>query len=110
MMVGAQLEGFDRMVHLDESNEWAVIEGDEYLSSPIDRKPKFLWYAPHVTVLTGIAWDHINVFRRKKRTSNSSRGISSRFNLKGQWCIVKKTLSWLDLYKKSRLSAMTSGG
>ena len=62
MMVGAQLEGFDRMVHLDESNEWAVIEGDEYLSSPIDRKPKFLWYAPHVTVLTGIAWDHINVF------------------------------------------------
>ena len=62
LMVGAQLDGFDRMVHLAESNEWAVIEGDEYLSSPIDRKPKFLWYAPHVTVLTGIAWDHINVF------------------------------------------------
>ena len=46
LMVGAQLDGFDRMVHLAESNEWAVIEGDEYLSSPIDRKPKFLWYAP----------------------------------------------------------------
>lgn len=62
LMVGAQLEGFDRMVDLDESHEWAVIEGDEYLSSPVDRRPKFLWYGPHVTVLTGIAWDHVNVF------------------------------------------------
>jgi len=62
LMVGAQLEGFDRMVHLDPDTEWAVIEGDEYLSSPIDPKPKFLWYGPHVTVITGIAWDHVNVF------------------------------------------------
>ena len=62
LMVGAQLEGFDRMVHLDEHNEWAVIEGDEYLSSPLDSRPKFLWYGPHVTVVTGIAWDHVNVF------------------------------------------------
>lgn len=62
LMVGAQLEGFDRMVDLDEGHEWAVIEGDEYLSSPIDRRPKFLWYGPHVTVVTGIAWDHVNVF------------------------------------------------
>lgn len=62
LMVGAQLEGFDRMVDLDDRHEWAVIEGDEYLSSPIDRRPKFLWYGPHVTILTGIAWDHVNVF------------------------------------------------
>lgn len=62
LMVGAQLEGFDRMVDLNEANDWAVIEGDEYLSSPIDRRPKFLWYGPHVTVVTGIAWDHVNVF------------------------------------------------
>lgn len=62
LMVGAQLEGFDRMVHLDPATTWAVIEGDEYLSSPIDRRPKFLWYGPHVTVITGIAWDHVNVF------------------------------------------------
>lgn len=62
LMVGAQLEGFDRMVDLQPEHEWAVIEGDEYLSSPIDRRPKFLWYAPHVTVITGIAWDHVNVF------------------------------------------------
>ena len=62
LMVGAQLEGFDRMVDLQAHHEWAVIEGDEYLSSPVDLRPKFLWYGPHVTVITGIAWDHVNVF------------------------------------------------
>lgn len=61
-MVGAQLEGFDRMVKLDPAIKTAVFEGDEYLSSPIDRRPKFFWYKAHVTLLTGIAWDHINVF------------------------------------------------
>ena len=62
IMVGAQLEGFERMVELKPDHDWAVIEGDEYLSSPVDRRPKFLWYAPHVTVVTGISWDHVNVF------------------------------------------------
>ena len=61
-MVGAQLEGFDRMVHLTESNDFIVLEGDEYLSSPIDRRPKFHLYKPHIALLSGIAWDHINVF------------------------------------------------
>ena len=61
-MVGAQLEGFNRMLELDNSNNIAVIEGDEYLSSPIDSRSKFLHYKPHLAILTGIAWDHINVF------------------------------------------------
>jgi UDP-N-acetylmuramate: L-alanyl-gamma-D-glutamyl-meso-diaminopimelate ligase len=61
-MVGAQLEGFDRMLELSVENEFAVIEGDEYLSSPIDRRSKFLHYKPHVAIITGISWDHINVF------------------------------------------------
>lgn len=61
-MVGAQLEGFDTMVHLSPKSKIAVFEGDEYLSSPIDSRPKFLWYKPHIALLTGIAWDHINVF------------------------------------------------
>ncbi|MDZ4752696.1 MAG: Mur ligase family protein [Flavobacteriales bacterium] len=61
-MVGAQLEGFDCMVRFSESAKFAVIEGDEYLSSPIDRRPKFHLYHPDVAILTGIAWDHINVF------------------------------------------------
>jgi UDP-N-acetylmuramate: L-alanyl-gamma-D-glutamyl-meso-diaminopimelate ligase len=60
-MVGAQLAGFDRMVQLTGAND-IVLEGDEYLSSPLDLTPKFHWYRPHLTILTGVAWDHINVF------------------------------------------------
>jgi len=61
-MVGAQLEGFDTMVHLTTINEFIVLEGDEYLSSPIDMRPKFHLYKPNIALLSGIAWDHINVF------------------------------------------------
>lgn len=60
-LVGAQLKGFDTMVRLSDA-PLAVIEGDEYLSSPLDRRSKFLWYHPDIAVITGIAWDHINVF------------------------------------------------
>ena len=61
-MVGAQLDGFETMVHLTTENEFIVLEGDEYLSSPIDRRPKFHLYKPNIALLSGIAWDHINVF------------------------------------------------
>ena len=61
-MVGAQLEGFETMVHLTEENDFMVLEGDEYLSSPIDMRPKFHLYKPNIALLSGIAWDHINVF------------------------------------------------
>jgi len=61
-MVGAQIEGFDTMVRLSDSAQIAVFEGDEYLSSPIDRRPKFHLYQPQIGLLSGIAWDHINVF------------------------------------------------
>jgi len=61
-MVGAQLEGMDCMVKLSDDTEVAILEGDEYLSSPIDRRPKFHLYRPHIALLTGIAWDHVNVF------------------------------------------------
>jgi len=61
-MVGAQLEGFECMVKLSKDAKIAVLEGDEYLSSPIDRRPKFHLYHPNIALLSGIAWDHINVF------------------------------------------------
>ncbi|MBI2722390.1 MAG: peptidoglycan synthetase [Bacteroidetes bacterium] len=61
-LVGAQLEGFNTMVRLSNTAKFAVIEGDEYLASPIDRRPKFHLYKPNIAVLSGIAWDHINVF------------------------------------------------
>jgi UDP-N-acetylmuramate: L-alanyl-gamma-D-glutamyl-meso-diaminopimelate ligase len=61
-MVGAQLEGFECMVKLTKTSKIAVVEGDEYLSSPIDRRPKFHLYRPNIALMSGIAWDHINVF------------------------------------------------
>lgn len=61
-LVGAQLDGFETMVRLTQKAEIIIIEGDEYLSSPIDRRPKFHLYKPHIALITGIAWDHINVF------------------------------------------------
>ncbi len=61
-LVGAQLEGFDTMVKLTKEAPVIVIEGDEYFASPIHRKPKFLYYQHHIGLMSGIAWDHINVY------------------------------------------------
>lgn len=61
-LVGAQLAGFDTMVKVTDSAPVIVIEGDEYLASPIDRRPKFHLYQANIGVISGIAWDHINVF------------------------------------------------
>lgn len=60
-LVGAGIEGFDRMVSLTEA-PYIIIEGDEYLSSCLDSRPKFLHYNPQIAIITGIAWDHYNVF------------------------------------------------
>lgn len=61
-MVGAQLEGFDVMVKLTDNAPYIIIEGDEYLTSALDKRPKFHVYMPHIALISGIAWDHINVF------------------------------------------------
>lgn len=61
-LVGAQLAGFETMVRLTNEAPVIIIEGDEYLSSPIDRRPKFHLYQANIGVISGIAWDHINVF------------------------------------------------
>lgn len=62
-MVGAQLEGFDCMVKITNDNDFMILEGDEYLSSPLDLRSKFLLYQPNIALISGIAWDHINVFK-----------------------------------------------
>ena len=61
-MVGAQLEGFETMVRLSHTAPVIILEGDEYLASPIDRRPKFHLYKADIALVSGIAWDHINVF------------------------------------------------
>ena len=60
-LVGSQLPGFERMVKLSDAPV-IVIEGDEYLTSPLDLRPKFVHYQAHAAMITGIAWDHVNVF------------------------------------------------
>ena len=62
-MVGAQLDGFEVMVKLTNTSKYIVLEGDEYLSSALDPRPKFHLYKPHIALISGIAWDHINVFK-----------------------------------------------
>ena len=61
-MVGAKLEGFDVMVRLTSEAKVMVFEGDEYLTSALDLRPKFHLYKPEIALVSGIAWDHMNVF------------------------------------------------
>jgi len=61
-MVGAQLEGFEVMVKMTKDAPLMILEGDEYLTSPLDKRPKFHLYKPDIALISGIAWDHINVF------------------------------------------------
>ena len=100
--VGAQIEGFDLMVHLSDA-PIIVIEGDEYLSSPIDKLPKFLHYHPHIAVVTGIAWDHINVFptfkKYKKQFKKFIQSIASSGTL-----IYYKQDKYLHKYAKKSIS------
>lgn len=74
-MVGAQLEGYDCMVKFSDDAKHIILEGDEYLSSPIDRRPKFHLYKPHVALISGIAWDHINVFPTWENYVDQFRGF-----------------------------------
>lgn len=61
-MVGAPVSENSKTLSLGEENDFVLLEGDEYLSSAIDPQPKFLWYTPEIALISGIAWDHVNVF------------------------------------------------
>ena len=84
-MVGAQIEGFERMVRLSDTAKYAVFEGDEYLTSPLDLRSKFLWYHPHIAILTGIAWDHINVFPTFAKYVDTFRQFVDSFEPQGKF-------------------------
>lgn len=60
-LVGAKVAGFEQSVQLTDA-PIMLLEGDEYPASVLDQRPKIHFYHPHVSVLTGIAWDHVNVF------------------------------------------------
>jgi len=88
-MVGAQIEGFERMVRLSDTAKYAVFEGDEYLTSPLDLRSKFLWYHPHIAILTGIAWDHINVFPTFPEYVETFRKFVDSFEPNGSFIYYK---------------------
>ena len=88
-MVGAQIEGFERMVRLSDTAKYAVFEGDEYLTSPLDLRSKFLWYHPHIAILTGIAWDHINVFPTFPQYVDTFRKFVHSIEPKGSFIYYK---------------------
>ncbi len=93
-MVGAQIEGFETMVSLSHDAPVAIFEGDEYLSSPIDLRPKFHWYKPDIALLSGVAWDHINVFPTWENYTSQFKIFADSIEKDGTliWCIYDEVL------------------
>ncbi|WP_394332100.1 UDP-N-acetylmuramate--L-alanine ligase [Crocinitomix algicola] len=100
-LVGALLDGFDCMVQLSDA-KYIVIEGDEYLSSPIDLKPKFHWYAPHIALISGIAWDHINVFPTFENYVSQFKIFTEKIEEKGSLIYFKHDESIQSIVPKLR--------
>ncbi len=112
-LVGAQLKGFETMVHLS-SAPLIIIEGDEYLSSCIDRVPKIWHYRPHISILTGIAWDHMNVFPTLESYHDAFRGFLERIPSGGlvyyssEDDVLGEMISQYPELKSSKYDAFTS--
>lgn len=101
-MVGAQIAGFDTMVRLSDTARYAVFEGDEYLTSPLDLRSKFHLYHPHVAILTGIAWDHINVFPTFPQYVDTFRTFISLIEPNGKYIYYKGDDNLLILAQTAR--------
>ena len=101
-MVGAQIEGFERMVRLSDTAKYAVFEGDEYLTSPLDLRSKFLWYHPHIAILTGIAWDHINVFPTFPQYVDTFRRFVDSFEQRGKFIYFQGDDNLTDIASHAR--------
>lgn len=106
-MVGAQIEGFDTMVRLSDSAKYAVFEGDEYLTSPLDKRSKFLLYHPHVAILTGIAWDHINVFPTFPQYVDTFRRFVGEIEPQGTFIYYEGDANLRMLAKEARADIKT---
>lgn len=78
-LVGSIIPGYDRMVRISKA-PIMVIEGDEYLTSPLDLRPKFIHYQAHATMITGIAWDHVNVFPTEELYQDQFRLLIQSMN------------------------------
>ncbi len=106
-MVGSQLKGFETMVKLDDRLDTIILEGDEYLSSPIDPRPKFLWYQPHLTVISGIAWDHMNKFPDKQDYINQFARYIDTIEPGGTLIYNEEDITLKDLVSQSQNNIKT---
>ncbi len=101
-LVGAQIEGFENMVKLSDAPV-IVIEGDEYLASPIDKRPKFHLYKAHIGVISGIAWDHINVFPTFENYKDQFSIFIDTIQEKGTLIYCEEDSVLLDLIEKHKI-------
>ncbi|MCF8308187.1 MAG: peptidoglycan synthetase [Bacteroidales bacterium] len=106
-MVGAQLEGFETMVSLSSEADIMVLEGDEYLTSPLDPRPKFHVYKPHTAVITGIAWDHMNVFPTFENYLEQFRLFIRQIDPGGSLFYCREDEHLPQLVKNNRMPART---
>ncbi len=104
-LVGSQLEGFDTMVKFSDA-PLMVIEGDEYLTSTLDPVPKFMKYKPHFTQITGIAWDHINVFPTFENYVEQFEKYIATIEPKGQLIYFKNDVHLKQLAEKSGVNSI----
>lgn len=108
-MVGAKLEGFDVMVRLTENAKVMVFEGDEYLTSALDLRPKFHLYKPDVALVSGIAWDHMNVFPTFEKYIDQFRIFMEMIPSDGAliYCSEDPVLNQLALSIKGNMSKLS---
>ncbi len=105
-LVGAKLDDFEHMVRLTKDAPLIIIEGDEYLASPIDQRPKFHLYKPHIALISGVAWDHVNAFPTFENYVNQFRLFIKSIEPKGTLVYNKedKTLQELVLEDRSKIN------
>lgn len=82
-LVGSSVAGFDYSVKLSDA-PIIILEGDEYLASPINKEPKFIYYHAHIATLSGIEWDHINVFKTEEIYNDQFRKLVRSIEPKGK--------------------------
>ncbi|MEO0311349.1 MAG: hypothetical protein RIQ89_1006 [Bacteroidota bacterium] len=103
-MVGAKLQGFETMVKLSNA-PLIVLEGDEYLASPVDRRPKFHLYHPDIAVISGIAWDHINVFPTKEIYNLQFKVFAEMVDENGSLIYCKDDLELVNIINGAQTKA-----
>ncbi len=104
-MVGSRLEGFETMVGLHDESKIAIFEGDEYLSSPLDPRPKFIHYKPHISLISGIAWDHMNVFPEYDMYKKQFEELIEMTSAGGTIFYYEEDQELLEIIKKANFHA-----